>query len=39
MVELVLCYGSEVWTLNVDLKERLMAVEVKEKCQTEYIGK
>lgn len=28
MVESVLCYGSEVWTLNADLRRRLNAVEM-----------
>ena len=28
MVESVLCYGSEVWTLNADLKRRVNAVEI-----------
>ena len=28
MVESVLCYGSELWILNADLKRRLIAVEM-----------
>lgn len=28
LVETVLCYGEEVWILNMDWRKRVMAVEV-----------
>lgn len=34
MVESVLCYGSKVWTLNADLKRRLVEMNYLRSART-----